>query len=229
LEMFIKGPGKNALGSELMDFLLDRLRDAGGSPLLITGDGDAFSAGLNLKEVVLLDAAGLEVFLDKFDTLAERIYSHAGPTVACVNGHAIAGGCVLALCCDYRIACNSPQIRIGLNELALGVPFPPKALAIVRARIPNQFLHRVLRSAELYSPEAALDLGIIDEVVHDALEVSRRRLDHLASRPAETYAATKKDLNAIPIGLASADRLRSVAVRWATPEVRQRLSDALKK
>jgi enoyl-CoA hydratase/carnithine racemase len=225
----MKGPGKNALGSELMDSLLDRLRDAGEAPLLLTGDGNAFSAGLNLKEVVSLDAARLEVFLGKFDALAERIYSHAGPTVACVNGHAIAGGCVLALCCDYRIAGNNPQIRIGLNELALGVPFPPKALAIVRARVPNQFLHRLLLSAELYSPEAAMDLGIIDEVVHDALDVSRRRLDHLASRPAAAYAATKKDLNAIPTGLADADRLRSVAVHWATPEVRQRLSDALKK
>jgi enoyl-CoA hydratase len=229
LEIVLKGPAKNAIDVEFMDSLLDRLRRAGDAPLLLTGDGDAFSAGLNLKKVVALDAEGLAVFLGKFDYLAEALFLHAGPTVACINGHAIAGGCVLALCCDYRVALDDPQIRIGLNEAALGVEFPPKAFAIVRERIPTQFLHRVLLGADLYSPEKALALGLIDEISSDALTVSRHTLEKLARRFPSTYAAMKKDLNVMPANLDREYHLRGLAVRWDAPEVKRRLAEALKK
>lgn len=227
VEIVIKGPGKNALGSTVMESLLEQLSKAGGAPLLLTGDGDAFSAGLNLKEVVSLDAAGLEAFLRKFDRLAETLYTYAGPTVACVNGHAIAGGCVLALCCDYRLAIRNPRTRVGLNELALGVPFPPKTLSMVRSRLPNAHLHRVLLGADLYPPEEALALGMLDELTDGGTEVARRRLEHLASRPAAAYAATKKGLNVVGEAAAGEEALHKLASLWNSPEVKQRLSAAL--
>ncbi len=89
----------------------DEVRAVAGRPLLIMGAGDVFSAGLNLKEVAQLDRPGMEAFLGLLDDVMDTLYGHPGPTVACVNGHAIAGGCVIALCCDVRIAVDDPRVR----------------------------------------------------------------------------------------------------------------------
>src|SRR5258706_356550 len=111
MEIVMNGPGKNCLGTEMMDWLLAKLREAVGAPILLTGSADAFCAGLNLKEVVSLDSVGMEAYLRKFEALAETLYTYPGPTVALINGHAIAGGCVLALCCDHQVIQDDPKIR----------------------------------------------------------------------------------------------------------------------
>src|SRR5262245_26567894 len=127
-EIAMAGPAKNALGTEMMQFLLDQIAEARGRPILLTGTGDAFSAGLNLKEVASLDARGMEVFLRRLEELMAALFAYPGPVVGLVNGHAIAGGCVLTLCCDHRVAARSARSKIGLNELALGLRFPPRVM-----------------------------------------------------------------------------------------------------
>src|SRR5215467_7186523 len=141
-ELTISGPGRNALSSVLMEHLIGEVRAAGGRPLLLTGAGGVFSAGLNLKEVAALDHAGMTRFLGLLDDLIDALYGYPGPTVAAVNGHAIAGGCMLVLCTDLRIGADDPAIRIGLNEVPLGLEFPPKLLALARARVPPRSLER---------------------------------------------------------------------------------------
>src|SRR6185436_9330094 len=116
----IDGPGKNSLSTAVMQDVIRQVREADGRPVLVTGAGDAFSAGLNLKEVASLDAAGMERYLGLLDDMIDALFGYDGPMVACVNGHAIAGGCVIALCADLRVAADDPKIRIGLNEVALG-------------------------------------------------------------------------------------------------------------
>src|SRR5689334_8594507 len=99
-EITLNGPGKNALGTEMMRWILARLDEAAGRPVLLTGAGDALSAGLHLREVAGLDAAGMLAFLRLLEACMSALYLYPGPTVAAVNGHAIAGGCVLVECCD---------------------------------------------------------------------------------------------------------------------------------
>src|SRR5262245_65510790 len=169
IEIVLDGPGKNALSTTLMEALRERIRAAGGAPVLLTGAGDAFSAGLDLKHVVSLDQPGMARFLALLEDLVATLFAHPGPTVAAVNGHAIAGGCVLALCCDHRVITAEPRVRIGLNEVALGVPFPPRTLAAVLHRIPPRSRDEVLLGAELHPPDAALRLGLVDEIAADAL------------------------------------------------------------
>jgi enoyl-CoA hydratase/carnithine racemase len=229
MDIVMKGKGKNAIGTDMMDFLLAALQKANGAPVLLTGDGDAFSAGLNLKEVTSLDHASMEAFLSKFDLLAETLYTYPGPTVACVNGHAIAGGCVLTLCCDYRVAVDDSRIRIGLNELAIGAVFPPRTLKIVRARLPSRHVNAAILGADLYSPQEALRIGMVDEISPDALAVSRSRLERLASHPAAAYTATKRALTRIAPDPDLASQVRSVAVHWSGPEVKNKLVEVLKK
>ena len=130
-EIRMEHPAKNALGSELVGWLGERLDEAEDRPILLTGTGDAFSAGLNLKEVATLGPGEMPNFLQGMDRLCERLFHHPAPTVACVNGHAIAGGCVLVQCCDHRVATANPRTKIGLNEVAIGVCFPTRILSLI--------------------------------------------------------------------------------------------------
>ena len=112
-ELTLESPGKNALSTAVMEALRARLEEAGGEPLLLTGAGDVFSAGLDLKEVAAI--AGVEDarrLIGALERLVEALFLYPGPTVALVNGHAIAGGCVLALCCDRRVLTAKPGVRV---------------------------------------------------------------------------------------------------------------------
>ena len=231
IEITLDGPGKNALGTTLMEATRERLRAAGGAPVLLSGAGDAFSAGLNLKEVVSLDQAGMTRFLGLLEDLVATLFAYPGPTVAAVNGHAIAGGCVLALCCDHRVVRAEPRLRIGLNEVALGVPFPPRTLAAVMYRVPPRSRDEVLLGAELHAPEAALRLGLVDEIAVDPVARARERLALLASHPAAAYAATKTTLRGALVAGSDVHtrQLRDTIVpAWCMPAARERLADAVR-
>lgn len=230
-EIILDGPGKNALGSEMMAFIIDELAAADGEPVLLTGAGDAFSAGLNLKEVAGLDAPGMEGFLSRLEELIATLWAYPGPTVAAVNGHAIAGGCILMLCCDHRVVTSQPRAKLGLNEVALGLCFPPGIMHLVRSRVPRRHVHEVVLGARLVDAESALRLGLADELSDDVLQTARERLATLAAHPSPAYAAAKADLNlAVPDRLAaeSAFRLKTLPL-WTSPELRERLLHVLRR
>lgn len=231
IEITMDGPGKNSLGTGMMTYLIDRLAEAGGEPVLLTGAGDSFSAGLDLKEVTSLDERGMEAFLRRLDALTNALFHYPGPTVALVNGHAIAGGCVLAVCCDHRVAQESPRARIGLNEVALGLRFPPGVLRMLLARIPRQHQGEVLLGAGLHDPHGALRLGLVDEVTDDAPAVARARLAALAAHPRAAYAATKTDIRSVEPPTAEEERRFAAEVlpAWTSGDVRQRLARAMGK
>jgi enoyl-CoA hydratase/carnithine racemase len=234
IEITLSGPGKNALGTQTMADLEAQIHAAAGKPILLTGSGDAFSAGLNLKEVAAQDERGMLAFLQLLERLMTALYQHAAPTVAFVNGHAIAGGCILALCCDRRVCAADPRIKIGVNEVALGVEFPPRTFEITRRRIPSQHHEETILGAGLFSPADALRLGLVDEVAEDAPAVARARLTALATSPASAYAATKRALRGgTPNDLVSdadQDRLIRAAVpAWISPDIKARLAKVLAK
>jgi len=225
-EITLSAAGKNALATAVMEDLLARLRAARGRPLLLMGAGDAFSAGLNLREVAALDRAGMERFLGLLGDLVQALFHYPGPAVACVNGHAIAGGCILALCCDLRIAADDPALCIGLNEVALGLEFPPLLMALVRYRVPPRSIERVILEAGLYDPRTALALGLVDEVAADPQAVARAHLERLAAHPREVYVATKQAVRRGALDL-SADQVRyfreKVVPAWCAPAVKERV------
>ena len=225
-EVSISGPGKNAISSSMLRWLAAELERAEGRAVLVHGAGDAFSAGLDLKEVATLaaDPPAMLEFLHLFERTIAAYYMHPAPIVACVNGHAIAGGCVLALCADYRIAQQSAKTKIGLNEVALGVEFPPHTLQIVLDRVPPRSRERVLLAAELFGVEDALRHGLIDEISDDALTTSRTRAAELAALPRAAYKATKHAIRTQLVSPAEQDRqLRAALSAWTSTGVRARL------
>ncbi len=228
----IAGPGKNALGTTLMADLIARIDAADGAPLLFTGEGDAFSAGLNLKEVHAADLDGMRTFLTRLTDLLVRVFHHPAPTVAAVNGHAIAGGCLLALLCDIRVCTDAPRARLGLNEVALGLRFPPRVLRLARSRLSPAQESIVLLGAGLHAPEDARRLGLVDEVVSDPLVRAESILAGLANHPPDAYAAAKRALRA-PVDLPDPDGDRrfveDVLPVWAGPEIKATIAGFLKK
>ena len=229
LDLVMAGPGKNAMSGTLMEGLLTSIRAAGDQPILLRGDGDSFSAGLDLKEVVSLDRHGMEHFLGTLEALVEALFLHPGPTIACVNGHAITGGCVLALCCDHRVVATGERIRIGLNEVAVGASFPPPALAAATARVPRRHLEEVILGAGLHAPAAAQRLGLVDEIAADPAAVARTHLERFAALPRAAYTDAKTALRGPLMTAARADQARfdAVVTIWSSPAVKDRLRAAL--
>jgi enoyl-CoA hydratase len=225
----LEGPGKNALSTSLMESTLAAVRAAGDAPILLTGAGDAFSAGLHLKEIVSLDVAGLTRFLGVLEELVEALYLHPGPTVAFVNGHAIAGGCVLALTCDVRVMTAREGARIGLNEVALGLEFPPRTFAMVRDRLTRPALERVILEAALYDAKTARELGLVHAIGDEA--GAKETLGILAAHPRKGYAYAKDVLRGkLIVSDADARRFREETISaWAAPEQKERLRAVLKK
>lgn len=231
-ELVLSAPGRNALSSDHMQRILTALGDAGGRPLLLRGDAQAFSAGLNLKEVASLDVPAMTRFLRLLDTLMEALYTYAGPSVACVEGHAIAGGCVLALCCDWRVAAARPELRIGLNEVAIGLEFPPKILALARDRVPRRALERVLLEGGLHDPHTACALGLVDEVAADPAAAAHAALARLAAVPRPTYVATKRALRDGVLTLSPAQERHfeeQIVPAWCAPETKALITAQLKR
>ncbi len=231
-EIVMRAPGKNALSTALMSWFVTELEAAAGQPVLIRGSDGAFSAGLNLKEISSLDEDGMERFLNALEEMLDALYTYPGPTVACIDGHAIAGGCVVALACDLRIVAANPELRIGLNETAIGLRFPPKAFAIVKQRLAPHVLERVVLGAGLHPPEQALALGLVDEIAFDVEAAARTHLSRLAAYPREAYARNKEALRAGVMDVNDDDARRfreEVVPLWSSRETKDRLLSLLKK
>jgi enoyl-CoA hydratase len=229
ITLTMSAPGKNALSTELMTWLIDRLGEARGEAIFLTGAGDAFSAGLNLKEVASLDAAGMTRFLGTLERMVEALFQYPGPIVGWINGHAIAGGCIVALTCDHRLMTTQPKARIGLNEVPLGLRFPPKTWHLVEHRVPLHSRERVVLEGGLHGPETALRLGLVDELVAGEAE-ARAYAEKVAASPSPAYAAAKKALRrgVLDVG-ADEERefLETVLATWVTPELKLRLAAVL--
>jgi enoyl-CoA hydratase len=127
------------------------------------------------------------------DELLRATLTFPKPMVAAVNGHAIAGGCILAAACDHRIMTDGAG-RIGIPELAVGVPFPALPLQIMAARVSDGHLRDLVFSGRTVQADEAKTIGLIDEKCPDGMlldrasEVARK----LASIPAGAFALTKE-------------------------------------
>jgi enoyl-CoA hydratase/carnithine racemase len=223
------GPGKGSLSTERMTNMLAAIREAKGRPLYLTGEGNTFSAGLDLKEVVASDRAALEKYLGLLEVLVTELYEYPGPTVAYVNGHAIAGGCVMALTCDWRVMTPRDGARIGLNEVAIGLQFPPRTFEMCRRRVQGPAFERVVLEAGLYDASTARDLGLVD-TLGDEVD-ARAQLDKLAGYPSAAYAATKSAARGrLEVSPAVQKHfVEEVVPTWAAPELKDRLKARLAK
>jgi len=186
----------SALDIELAEALTAELAAAAAAPLravVMTGTGSAFSAGVDLFRVLRDGPAYGERFLPVLDTMLRSALTFPKPLVAAVNGHAIAGGCILAAACDRRIMAEGNG-RMGVPELVVGVPFPALPLQIVAARVPDAAFRDLVFTGRTVQVDEAVALGLVDEkcagetLLDRAIEVANQ----LAAIPAGAFALTKE-------------------------------------
>jgi enoyl-CoA hydratase len=216
-------PPVNALDLNLLDLIIASMRNIDG-PVVITGAGRCFSAGVDLRALVDGGAEYAERFVTALSEAFLAVFDHPAPVVAAINGHAIAGGCVLAMCADVRLMSAG---TIGLTELSVGVPFPVAALEICRFAMGTSATRAALR-AKTIDANTALAHGWIDEVVPNDGLISRAiaTAHELGEYSPSAYAATKRQLHqpariAIDAG---AEMDAKVRASWINEETRDRIA-----
>ena len=176
-----------------------------------------------------LDLHGMTRFLGALELMVSALFLYPGPIVAWINGHAIAGGCIVALTCDHRLMTTQPAARIGLNEVPLGLRFPPRTWQLVKHRIPAHSIHRVVLEGALHPPETALRLGLVDELVANEAE-ARAYAERIAATALPAYAAAKRSLREGVMDVGAEEErhfLEDVVPGWVTPELKARLRAVL--
>jgi enoyl-CoA hydratase len=192
---FGKANAMSAAMLEALDETFARLPERGARAVVLTGDGRTFSAGLALPTLIDLDRAGMRAFIGSFARAMQRVFTCPLPVVAAIDGHAIAGGCVLALQADVRYLAEG-KARIGLNEVQLGIGLPAAVLEPLKLVVPAPSLLPIALLGELVDPERARALGLVDALFPpEALEgAALERARGLARVPGSAFAQVKAGL-----------------------------------
>ncbi len=220
-------PPANAENETLLADLLAAVEQASSDPtvraVVLTGAGKFFSGGFDLSRP-RRDDEEVVVMTTLFRDAHVRLLTIPKPTIALMNGHAIAGGLVLVLACDYRLGVDG-DYRVGLNEVAIGAAYPKVALEIVRLRLSHQRAAELLLGAALYPASQAIRLGVVDELLPaDKIEDTvLRRATRMGAFPREAYAHAKLALTAEAVARVMAETseeaARAAAI-WQTAESR---------
>lgn len=219
-------PPVNALDVDTLNELSDRL-DAAESEdvraIVLTGTGSVFSAGADLFRVLEASPQEIDEGIVALSRAFRTLFVWPRPVVAAVNGHALAGGCILTCCCDHRIIADSAG-TIGAVELKAGVPFPVWALEVLRYAVNNEHFQEVVYRGRSYPPEQARAMGLVDEVVSadglipHALEIA----DELAAVPPTTFGLMKRALRKGAVEVATREAAATdeeIKAAWRSEEV----------
>lgn len=188
----------NAINSQFVDELIaacDRVEaDRSIRAVKLASSGKLFCPGLDLVELSRLERPEMEEFLERFQRMIRVLYTFSKPMVAQLHGHAVAGGCVLALTADWRMAADSAMV--GLNEVRVGVPFPYGVAQILRETVAAGKVTEVALFGRNYRGQEAIDAGLVHEVhPADALEAAcNERLKELAAKDPRAFRVTKRYL-----------------------------------
>ncbi|MFD1769340.1 enoyl-CoA hydratase/isomerase family protein [Sphingobacterium suaedae] len=205
---------------------LERIKnDPAIEALVLYGNEGFFSSGLDLITLYDYNESTIQLFWENFINLTYTLASLPKPTIASITGHSPAGGCVLAICCDYRIMAAGEYI-IGLNEVPVGIVVPTSIFDLYSFWIGRAQAYRNLLEGKLYAPEEALRIGLVDEVV--ALD----RIQTAATRKAKSWTqydrhawgATKLNLRRellLKIAENKTEAIQQVLEQWWRPSTRQ--------
>jgi enoyl-CoA hydratase len=220
----------NAMSMDFCELLTARLEKLNSSPtcaIVITGNDRIFSAGVDL--LLLLDGGVpyIRKFLPALSTMLAAVFSFPKPVVAAINGHAIAGGCVLACAADKRLMGREAG-RIGVTELLVGVAFPAAAMEIMRCAVTPRYFEDVIFSGATYAPWEAAERGLVHEIVEPDALLARAIAcaKTLAALPPSAFTLTKRQTRQLALERLEADARRAeVEQIWTAPETLTRIRD----
>jgi enoyl-CoA hydratase len=195
--------------------------------VVLIGTGRIFSAGVDLLR--LLDGGPVYIsrFLPALSTMLATVFSHPAPVVAAINGHAVAGGCVLACAADKRLMARDAG-RIGVTELLVGVPFPAAAMEIMRCATAPQYFEDAIFSGATYTPPEAVARGLVHDIVdpHVLIERAVAAAKTLAALSPPAFATTKRQTRGPALErLEQEDLDADIEQIWTAPETLERIRD----
>jgi enoyl-CoA hydratase len=220
----------NTMTIELCEALIARFKEASRArAAVITGSGRIFSAGVDLVRLLDGGTPYIRNFLPTLSAMFAAVFSYPKPVVAAINGHAIAGGCVLACAADRRLMTRDAG-RIGVTELLVGVPFPPIAMEIMRRATAPRYFEDALFSGATFSPQDAVARGFVHEIVEPPALLDRAigAASTLAALPPEAFALTKRQTRrAAFTQTASGADVTDAEIEqiWTAPETLARIRD----
>ena len=192
-------PPANAMDLTLLDEIVAAVAPLAAKPphaLVLTGRPGFFSAGVDLKLTPTYGPDERRRMVAAINAMALAVYELPCPVVGAITGHAVAGGLVLALCTDVRVA--STAGRYGLTEVEVGIGYPQAAIGVVRAELAPHAARRLSLGADLVSAADCARLGVFDELAEPD-DVEPRAIEwatSLGAFPREVYALTKRELRA---------------------------------
>lgn len=189
----------NAMQDNFFQEMLSTLEHAKGEgvkALVLMGKERIYCGGLDLKTLPKLTPEELQATLENFYKMIDALWCFPAPVIAAGTGHALAGGFILYLCCDYRCAIDNDEHRYGLNEMVNGLPISHWTLAVVEHMIPNAVRDDLILRARIMSPKETLELGIThhlasshEEVLKLAIEQAAAQAERLVPRAVGTTKA----------------------------------------
>lgn len=229
-------PKANAINQALVHDLQQALSKLGEADhvrgAILTASGTIFCAGLDLIQLYDFKEDEMDRFWESFGKMIQDFIEFPKPLIAAINGHAPAGGCVLALCCDHRIMADGAS-RIGLNEVAAGVVPPRMIVELARARLGPLASSRLLLNSLLLLPGEALQFGLVEEVCpQDTLrERAETKMRAWLQMPSDPWRYTKRYINA-PLAemireMAFADAFGDTIREWWSAESRQAVQETI--
>jgi enoyl-CoA hydratase/carnithine racemase len=160
--------------------------------IIFTGSGKFFSFGFDVPEFLNYSKSDFIIYLEKFTNFYTYLFLFPKPIVAALNGHTIAGGCMLATACDFRLMVTG-KAKISLNEITFGAPVLAGSVEMLKYCVGSRNAQSILYSGAMYSAEEAIQLGLVDQVSsEDALtEDARKVAQELAQKDSSAFRCTK--------------------------------------
>jgi enoyl-CoA hydratase/carnithine racemase len=187
----------NAINEKVVDELTDCFRELSYDPavkaVILTGEGKFFTFGFDIPEFLNYSKESFVRYLTKFTGLYTDIFLYPKAVVAALNGHTVAGGCMLAIACDYRIMVQD-SAKISLNEINFGSSVFAGSVEMMKLWLGQRKVESALLSGAMYSAEEALEIGLIDEIVlkDDLDSEARRKALEYASQDSAAFMSIKK-------------------------------------
>lgn len=218
----------NAMDLQVVDELINAIDIAESDPaiegLILSGKEGFFSAGLDLITLYAYDEAQMRQFWSRFMLLLQKLVAFPKPAVAAITGHSPAGGCVLAICCDYRVMAEGDYV-IGLNEIPVGIVVPNGIFKLYAFWLGEAKAYRSLLEGKLFHPSEAREVGLVDELVPLARiqNAAMQKIKTLTQYERNAWQSTKRNFRAELVQSLhdnTEEAIEQVLTQWWRPSTR---------